>query len=162
MEIIAVLGYVDPCLTLPPVQCSRVARDARVQQSVDRNLFRSSRGVRDSGNVQPRPLGSTFARTAIFRSPRGAYNSQECSTLSIRFNLCENCYKSTAQRVCHHRGAAFAAIEALSRPQTHASPCIHHSPFSGFSVRPASQQCVFAVKSKILLGQFPHKRGDER
>jgi hypothetical protein len=49
----------------PSVPVRRIARGARFQQSVDRNLF---------------------------RSPRGAYNSQECSTLSNRFNLFENCY----------------------------------------------------------------------
>jgi len=27
----------------------------------------------------------------VLRSPRGTRNSQECSTLPIRFNLCENC-----------------------------------------------------------------------
>ena len=67
LQVQQILGYVDPCLMLTPVQGSRVARDARVQQSVDRNVFRSSRGARDSGNVQPRPLGSIFARTAIIR-----------------------------------------------------------------------------------------------
>ena len=54
-----------PTFTLTPVWGRRVARDARVQRSVDRNVFRSSRGAR---------------------------NSQECSTLSNRFNLCENRY----------------------------------------------------------------------
>ena len=51
--------------TLTTVHICRVARDACVQRSVDRNLFRSSRGAR---------------------------HSQEYSTLFIRFNLCENCY----------------------------------------------------------------------
>ena len=45
----------------------RIARDARFRQSVDRNSFRSPREARDSGNVQLRPLGSTFVRTAIIR-----------------------------------------------------------------------------------------------
>jgi hypothetical protein len=47
------------------VRVCRVARDACRGQSVDRNSFRSPRGERDSGNVQPCPLGSTFVRTAI-------------------------------------------------------------------------------------------------
>ena len=58
--------------TLTPVWACRVVRDTRVQRSVDRNLFRSSRGAR---------------------------HSQECSTLSNRFNLCENCYKSSSEQV---------------------------------------------------------------
>ncbi len=41
-------------------------------------------------SVQPCPPGSTFVRTALFRSSCGARHSQECSILSIRFNLCEN------------------------------------------------------------------------
>ena len=44
-------------------------------------------------SVQPCPPGSTFVRTALFRSSRRARHSQECSILSIRFNLCENCHK---------------------------------------------------------------------
>ena len=57
--------------TLTKVHICRVARDDRVQRSVDRNEFRSPRRARDSRNVQPHPLGSTFARTAIIRyAPR--------------------------------------------------------------------------------------------
>ncbi len=47
--------------------CIAVVRDARFRQNVDRNSFRSPRGARDSGNVQPRPLGSTFVRTVTIR-----------------------------------------------------------------------------------------------
>jgi hypothetical protein len=56
------------------VPIRRVMRGARFRRSVDRNSFRSPRGARDSGNVQPRPLGSTFVRTAI--------NSQSSSALA--------------------------------------------------------------------------------
>jgi hypothetical protein len=61
--------------TLTTVHICRVARDACVQRSVDRNLFRSSRGAR---------------------------HSQEYSTLFIRFNLCENCYNRALRllRLC--------------------------------------------------------------
>ncbi len=61
--------------TLTTVHICRVARGACVQRSVDRNLFRSSRGAR---------------------------HSQEYSTLFIRFNLCENCYNRALRllRLC--------------------------------------------------------------
>jgi len=49
------------------VEVCRVVRSARLRQSVDRNSF---------------------------RSPCEASHSQERSTLSNRFNICENCYKS--------------------------------------------------------------------
>jgi len=56
---------------LIPVWACRVAYSACFQQIVDRSVFRSSRGARDSGNVQPPPLDSTSARNAINRyAPR--------------------------------------------------------------------------------------------
>ena len=58
-------------VTLTLVRVCLVARDARFRQSGDRHVFRSSQGAR---------------------------NPQERSTLSIRFNLCENCYKSAIAR----------------------------------------------------------------
>jgi len=57
------LQHFSDTLTIVPIR--RVARDACRWRSVDRNSFRSPRGVR---------------------------YSQECSTPSARFNLCENCY----------------------------------------------------------------------
>ena len=69
---IAVLRYVDPCLdTLTPVWICRVARGVRFQRNGDGNSFRSSRRER---------------------------HSQECSTLSTRFDLCGrtlNCVSGT-------------------------------------------------------------------
>jgi hypothetical protein len=58
--------------TLTIIPICRVAQGARFRQSVDRNLF---------------------------RSPCGASYSQERSTLSVRFNLCENCCKSAMRLV---------------------------------------------------------------
>jgi hypothetical protein len=62
---VLILQYFSDTLTIVPI--CRVAQGARFRRSVDRNSFRSPRGARDSGNVQPRPLGSTFVRTAIIR-----------------------------------------------------------------------------------------------
>jgi hypothetical protein len=63
--------FISVTVTSTLVQVCRVARNARFRQSVDRNLFRSPCRERDSGSVQPCSTGSTFVRTAIFRSPRG-------------------------------------------------------------------------------------------
>jgi hypothetical protein len=57
------LQHFSDTSTIVPIR--RVARGACCQRSVDRNSFRSSRRAR---------------------------YSQECSTSSIEFNLCENCY----------------------------------------------------------------------
>jgi len=74
-------------LTIIPIH--RVARDARAQRSVDRNLF---------------------------RSPRGARYSQERSTLSIRFNLCEN----RCGNEWRATGLPFAEARERGRPRPHA------------------------------------------
>ena len=67
------------------VRACRSARDARVRQSVDRNSFRSPRGARDSGNVQPRPLGSTSVRTDIHsQSPSARRHAGETPALPGR------------------------------------------------------------------------------
>jgi len=66
--------------TLTPVQSCRVARCARFQQSVDRNLFRSSREAR---------------------------HSQERPTLSNRFNLCENCYNPVCASCCRAKALGY-------------------------------------------------------
>jgi hypothetical protein len=86
----------------------RVARDARVQRRVDRNSFRSPQGGRFReclsrfSDALPPVLVCRVARDArvqrrvdrnSFRSSRGARYSQERSTPSNRFNMCENCYK---------------------------------------------------------------------
>ena len=47
------------------VRVGRVARGARLRQSVDRNLFRSPCRERDSGSAQTCPIGSTSMGTAI-------------------------------------------------------------------------------------------------
>jgi hypothetical protein len=92
----------------PSVPVRRIARGARFQQSVDRNLF---------------------------RSPRGAYNSQECSTLSNRFNLFENCYNP----VCALR--LRAGVESVMPAPPYGS---HHCMRAR---RPRSQ----AVQGRVLL-----------
>ena len=51
---------------------------------LQRPLFQSSRGARFQRNVDRN----------LFRSSRREHHSRERSILSIRFNLCENCYKS--------------------------------------------------------------------
>jgi hypothetical protein len=62
---------------LPPVRVCRIVRGARFRQSVDRNSFRSLCRERDSGSVQPYPIGSTSVRTAIIRYAPGAVGLME-------------------------------------------------------------------------------------
>jgi hypothetical protein len=66
------------------VRVCRVARGARFRQIADRNEFRSLCRERDSANVQPRPLGSTFVRTAIIRSTERAVGLMQIENL-IRY-----------------------------------------------------------------------------
>jgi hypothetical protein len=71
---------------------------ARIQRRVDRNLF---------------------------RSPRGARSSQECSTSSIRFNRCENCYKCSISISPHQHNRARSggsAPQGLPRAQRGLQP----------------------------------------
>jgi len=66
------------------VRVCRVARGDRFRQIADRNEFRSLCRERDSANVQPRPLGSTFVRTAIIRSTERAVGLMQIENL-IRY-----------------------------------------------------------------------------
>ena len=96
-------GYSDRLLeqfsdTLTPVWACRVARSFRVQQSVDRNVFRSSRGSR---------------------------YPEECSNLSNRCNLCENCYKSAAVDTPGLSFSIGRPERALCRLPAHALPLPH-------------------------------------
>ena len=67
------IQHFSDTLTVVPIR--RVARGARCQRNVDRNSFRSPHWGRDSGSVQPRPLGSTSVKTAI----KPGVPSQVCS-----------------------------------------------------------------------------------
>jgi len=103
--------------TLTPVWACRVVRDTRVQRSVDRNLFRSSRGAR---------------------------HSQECSTLSNRFNLCENCYKSSSEQVNCGSAVGYPLPYLFTPGVTHAPGCA--------GVPPASRlrgQAALAPRRKV-------------
>ena len=78
---------------MTPVRVCRVARDDHFQQRVDRNSFRSPRGARGSGNVQPRPIGFKLCEKCYISVIAWDARLQECSTPSIGFNLCEKCCK---------------------------------------------------------------------
>jgi hypothetical protein len=68
----AFLRFIDHCSCPPcrarrprPAECRPKCISVIAWEAVDRNVFRSPRGKRDSGRVQPCPKGSTFVRTAI-------------------------------------------------------------------------------------------------
>ena len=84
--------------------------------------------------------GSTSMRTAIFRSPRGACNSQECSTLSIRFNLGENCYNVRSSSARSH--PMWAGTPGFVEQSSHAGGDARTPPltlFNGRTVTPCGR-----------------------
>ena len=97
--------FISVTVTSTLVQVCRVARNARFRQSVDRNLFRSPCRERDSGSVQPCSTGSTFVRTAIFRSPRGT-RAVHCGCPSARFrrSVDRNSFRSPRGKCDVHCG----------------------------------------------------------
>ena len=79
-------------------------------------------------------------RTAIFRSPRGACNSQECSTLSIRFNLGENCYNVRSSSARSH--PMWAGTPGFVEQSSHAGGDARTPPltlFNGRTVTPCGR-----------------------
>jgi hypothetical protein len=119
--------------------------------------------------------GSTSMRTAIFRSPRGACNSQECSTLSIRFNLGENCYNVRSSSARSH--PMWAGTPGFVEQSSHAGGDARTPPltlFNGRTVtpcgrgRPRTQDARGSIILPIAIilisirPQSPHAGGDAR
>jgi len=95
------------------------------RQSVDRNSFRSPCRARDSGSVQPCPIGSTLlVDRNSFRSPCRARNPQERSTLSNWFNLARRpeFISVTSFPALTHRGRSPPGRQSVDR-NSFRSPC---------------------------------------
>jgi len=90
-------------LTIVPIR--RVARDARVQRSVDRNLFRSPRGARYSQERSTSSNRFNLCENCYISVIAWGAPFPKCSTLSMRVNLYENCYKLFTPGATHASGS---------------------------------------------------------
>jgi len=101
-------------------------------------------------------------RTAIFRLPRGACNFQECSTLSIRFNLGENCYnvRSSSARSHPMRAGTPGFVEQSPHAGGDARVCRTVTPCG--RGRPRTQDArgsIILHIAIILIFISPHDQG---